>query len=230
MSKLRSVSTQFWSDPWVEELSSSEKLLYLYLITNEKTNMLGVYEVSFRKMSFETGIPKDTIERSIKLFEKQGKVRYINNYVILLNFAKHQNYNTNMKKSAIDVFNSLHESIKQTDEIIDKDNPSEGFERVLNCLGMVRKVEVELEDEFESEDEKEDSAKNKFLPPTFEDFLRYAIEKKPLVDPIKLRLKYDSWAVANWYDGKGKKIKNWQQKLLNTLPYIDEKPKVYKVI
>ena len=53
MSKLRSVNTAFWSDPWVEDLTPSEKLLYIYFITNEKTNMLGIYELSIKKISFE---------------------------------------------------------------------------------------------------------------------------------------------------------------------------------
>ena len=36
MSKLRSVSTAFWSDPFIEDLNPAQKLLFLYLITNEK--------------------------------------------------------------------------------------------------------------------------------------------------------------------------------------------------
>ena len=220
MSKLRSVSTQFWSDPWIEDLSASEKLLYLYLITNEKTNMLGVYELSIKKISFETGISKDTIEKAITNFEKAGKVKYINSHIILLNFTKHQNYNTNMKKSAIDVFNNLHKEIKQTDEIIDKINPIEGFEMVLNRLGMVRKVEVEVEDEEELEDEPELETKNNI--PEFSEFLAYAIEKKPNVNKEHVRLKYEAWKQAGWKTGTNNKILNWKATLANTLPYIKE--------
>jgi len=157
MSKLRSVSTGFWSDPWIEELTTSEKLLYLYLITNEKTNMLGVYEVSFRKISFETGIDKKTIEKAFESFERVGKVRYVKNYVVLLNFLKHQNFNTNMKKSAIDIYNNLPNELKNSDLILDRDKPLESFETLSKCLGMVRKVEIEYEDEIEDEKEEENT-------------------------------------------------------------------------
>jgi hypothetical protein len=159
MSKLRSVNTCFWSDPWVEDLTPTEKLLYLYFITNEKTNMLGVYELSIKKISFETGIDKQTIQKALKGFETINKVRYTKNHIILLNFAKHQNYNTNMKISAIDVFNSLPKELKVNKETIDRSNASKGFERVLCCLGMVRKVEVEdeLEDEVKIENENKKS-------------------------------------------------------------------------
>ena len=159
MSKLRSVNTQFWSDPWVEDLTPSEKLLYLYFITNEKTNMLGVYELSIKKISFETGVDKSTIEKALKGFERVRKVKYTNNYIVLLNFTKHQHYNTNMKKSAIDVYNLLPKELKPNDLYIEKDNPSEGFERVVKALGMVRKVEVESEDESETELEDEEKTK-----------------------------------------------------------------------
>lgn len=152
MSKLRSVNTYFWSDPFIEDLNPSEKLLFLYLITNEKTNMLGIYEASVKKMGFETGINKTDIQKILKGFEKGGKIKYINNYVILVNYMKHQNYNTNMKKSAIDIYNNLPNDMKDNELIISKDKPSEGFERLLNHYGMVPKVEVEVEVEYEVED------------------------------------------------------------------------------
>ena len=59
--------------------------------------------------------------------------------------------------------------------------------------------------------------------PPFEVFKKYAIEKKPLVDPAALKLKYEAWIEEGWKDGNGRPIKNWKSKVLNTLPYIDEK-------
>ena len=151
MGKLRSVSTSFWSDPFVEDLTPVQKLLFLYLITNEKTNMLGIYELSIKKISFETDINKNEIEKGLKAFERVGKVKYIDNYVILVNYMKHQNFNTNMKKSAIDTYNSLPNVLKDSTINISKAYPSEGFESLLNHYGMVSKVEVEYEVEEEEE-------------------------------------------------------------------------------
>ncbi len=162
MSKLRSVSTAFWSDPFIEDLTPNQKLLFLYLITNDKTNMLGIYELSVRKMSFETGIKKDEIEKGLKVFESLSKVKYIGNYVILVNYMKHQNFNTNMKKSAIDIYNSLPNVLKDTEVKVSKSNPLEGFETLLKHYGMVPKdeVETELEDEGEGEGEEEPETPN----------------------------------------------------------------------
>lgn len=64
--------------------------------------------------------------------------------------------------------------------------------------------------------------------PAWEDFLSYALEKKPLVNKLDLKLKYDAWVVNGWKkqskDGKLVKILNWKSTLLNTLPYIANTP------
>jgi len=190
MSKLRSLSTAFWSDPFIEDLSPNEKLLFIYLITNEKTNMLGIYEASVKKISFETGIKKDDVNNALKAFEKIGKVRYNNNYVILVNFLKHQNFNTNMKKSAIDVYNDLPKELKTSELDVSKDNPIESFETLLNHFGMVSKVEVEREYEVEVEKEsKEETILEIEIYPTFEDFWDEYDKKRG--DRIKIQKKWE---------------------------------------
>ena len=191
MAKLRSISTEIWSDPYFEDLNSSEKLLFIYLITNEKTNMLGIYENTVRKMSFETGINKSTVEQIIKKFQTDQKIKYINNYVVLVNFLKHQNYNTNMKKSAIDVYNNLPKELKNKDLDISKVNPLEGFETLLNHFGMVRKVEVELEyeSELESKSETEEILETVDV---FDFEVFWDLYDKKVGDKEKIKKKYDN--------------------------------------
>lgn len=64
--------------------------------------------------------------------------------------------------------------------------------------------------------------REKGIPPDFEEFLNYAIEKKPLADKEQLRFKYQSWVENGWATGKNNPILNWKSTLLNTLPYINE--------
>lgn len=59
--------------------------------------------------------------------------------------------------------------------------------------------------------------------PVYSDFEIYALKQKPNVDTKLVKLKYDSWVVNGWKDGKENAIKNWKAKLNNTLPYIAEK-------
>lgn len=194
-SKKRSISTAFWSDPWVESLSPSEKLLYLYLITNEKVNMLGAYEVSISKMSFETGIQRNTIKDAISKFESDQKVQYLENFVILSNFLKNQKMNDNMKKSAIDSYNDLPEGLKIKGLDVSKLTLAKGFERLCQGFERLRNIEVESESEVESEVESELDFSNasKEVPTTTKKFnfknslIELGFDKNLVDDWMKVR-------------------------------------------
>ena len=150
MSKLRSVNTHIWSDTWFELLEPQAKLLFLYFITNEKTNMLGVYEISIKRVAFETGIEKQDVVRYLKEFEDDSKIKYAHNRVLLLNFLKHQNYNLNMMKSAIRTYLALPKELMIV-EVNELEESKEGFQTLCNGFGRVRKVEVEYEVETKTE-------------------------------------------------------------------------------
>ncbi len=129
--KNRYVNTGFWDDSWTAELSVKEKLLFLYLLTNPLTNMAGIYEISFRRIMFDTGLTKDDIRKALKGFERVRKVFYLEdcNYVILTNFLKHQKLNANMIKGVISLaekFNPLVIEFLQMD--------SKGFESLSKAL------------------------------------------------------------------------------------------------
>lgn len=123
--------------------------------------MLGIYEASISKISFETGINKDIIQKAFKRFETDRKVNYIGNYVCLLNYMKHQKYNTNMMKSAIDCFNELPFDLRNG-QTIDREDTKEGFRTLSNRLGTVSKIEVEVEEEIEDENETEEGGFERF--------------------------------------------------------------------
>ncbi len=130
--------------------------------------MLGIYELSERKMSFETGIEKLMLSNDLKALEKDKKIKRIDNYLIICNYLKHQNFNTNMKKSAIDIYNSLPQVLKKENVTLSKNNPLKSFETLSNHMGILRKVEVEVEVEVEREreyevEEKETSLAYDFL-------------------------------------------------------------------
>lgn len=157
MGKSRNISTRIWSDTWFEDLSPNYKLVFMYLITNDNTNMLGAYETSIRKISFETGVDIEIIGECLTKFEKDNKVMYVENHIILLNFLKHQKFNTNMKKSAIYEFEKLPNLFKR-DMSLDINDIEDSWETLCkgfsnHCL-MLRNIEsnrIESEVEVESE-------------------------------------------------------------------------------
>ena len=90
MSTQRYIDTSFWDDSWVQELDPSEKLLYIYLLTNPLTNIAGVMELTVKRICFDTGFNSDTVTHILRKFEEAKKVYRKNNYIIIRNFPKHQ--------------------------------------------------------------------------------------------------------------------------------------------
>lgn len=73
MAKYRHVQTSFWNDPKVsEEMTPEDRYFYLYLLTNEHTNQIGVYQITRKMMAFELGY---TIESAKALMD-----RFINHH------------------------------------------------------------------------------------------------------------------------------------------------------
>lgn len=71
MAKYRSIQTSFWSDSKiVDDFTPEDRYFYLYLLTNEKSNQLGCYEISKNQMCRDTGYDLKTIEKLLKRFEE----------------------------------------------------------------------------------------------------------------------------------------------------------------
>jgi hypothetical protein len=103
MSKKRFIDTKIWSDAWINNLDPVEKLLFLYLLTNEKTNVAGIYELPIKIMAVETGIEKEMIDKILIRFEQDKKIIYKNGWIIIINFIKHQNFNNEKIKKGIEL-------------------------------------------------------------------------------------------------------------------------------
>lgn len=91
MAKKRYINTQFWRDSYISNLDPSEKLVFLYLITNPDTNISGIYQIPLKIIATDTGFDKDMIIKILNRFEKDCKVKYENGWVALKNFQKNQN-------------------------------------------------------------------------------------------------------------------------------------------
>jgi hypothetical protein len=82
-----------------------------------------------------------------------------------------------------------------------------------------------LENENENENIKEKGSGEKPLSfgiPDLNEFVAHAQSKKPNIDLFSVKAKYQTWVDDGWKDGNGKAIKNWKNKLTNTLPFLKE--------
>ena len=76
MAIFRKIHVKFWSDPFVQSLSPEKKYFFLYLLTNEKTKQCGIYEISKRHISYDTGYTIDTVSILLNYFIEQKKIMF----------------------------------------------------------------------------------------------------------------------------------------------------------
>ena len=63
MAKYRQIHVEIWDDPDFQKLTTSGKLIFIYLFSNYKVGESGIYNITFRKIAFDTSV-------NIKLVEK----------------------------------------------------------------------------------------------------------------------------------------------------------------
>jgi hypothetical protein len=61
----RVIDTRIWTDPEVKALSVTEKLVFVYLITNQHTHVSGIYYLPKPFISHELGISNSTVTKAL---------------------------------------------------------------------------------------------------------------------------------------------------------------------
>jgi len=121
MAKQRVINTKFWNDNWIRKINPLDRYLFLYFLTNEHTNISGIYELPIMTMAFETGIDEKELERSM-LLKLEPKVYYIDGWVYIRNFQKHQSTSSDKVQAGIKVeMSKIPKNIKQKIDTISKD-------------------------------------------------------------------------------------------------------------
>lgn len=95
MANSRYVNTNFWKDNYIADLDPTEKLVFIYLLTNPRATLAGAYEINLREIAFDTGIDKDMVVRIMERFESDDKIMMDSGWIVLLNYQKHQKLNPN---------------------------------------------------------------------------------------------------------------------------------------
>jgi hypothetical protein len=158
-----------WSDTWFEELSVEEKLLWVYFLTNQHANLIGIYEIGMKRISNETGIEINRLQTVMERFTNRSKLFYNGQYIVIPNFLRHQKLaNPNMEKSAKNLYDQLPSEVKKVlnsvgindFETLKKGLPNR-LQTVTKPFGNRCAIESEYESEYESE--REGNAKGREL-------------------------------------------------------------------
>lgn len=89
MANFRQVHTRIWKDNWFLELDPTHKLFFIYLFTNECASISGIYELSKRVMSFESGLMMSEIDAAFEAFGQANKAFYQDGVVWVRNLRKY---------------------------------------------------------------------------------------------------------------------------------------------
>ena len=73
------------------------------------------------------------------------------------------------------------------------------------------KDRLELDKDSIDDNMSDEPTRTRFVPPTVEEIKAYCKKRKNKVDAQKF---FDYYDAANWYDGNGKKMKSWKQKVI----------------
>ena len=172
MNKRRSINTKFWDDNFVVELTPEEKLLFLYLLTNSLCNILGIYEISIKRICFDTGLSFESISKALKGFERHNKIKYVHGYVIIYNFLKNQALNSNMEKGAVQIYNNLPNELKNKE----LGKPLKAFQR----LSKPFKSFQILPKPFKAFEKEKENKKNKIFSADVQNLFEFFIQNFPV--------------------------------------------------
>lgn len=90
--KTRVVHTKFWQDNFICSLNHKEKLLFLYLITNDRVNISGVYELPDKTIKNDVEMTEMELEKAKEKFHNNKKFVFFNGWIKIINLERYQNY------------------------------------------------------------------------------------------------------------------------------------------
>jgi len=119
MSKQRIIKDEIWSDEWFFSLDTDAKLLWFFLLTNERNNIAGIYKLSPSWLQAVTGLKSDKYEEIMATFEEDNKIHRFNDWVVVVNHVKHQSINPSVEQGIkrvcatvpMDVIDSLSQAV-----------------------------------------------------------------------------------------------------------------------
>ena len=113
MSKQRVVRDEIWDDEWFFDLDPESKLVWFFLLTNTRCNIAGVYKLNTKWAARTIGMEPEQIEKILYEFVEKGKLHREREWIILINFTKHQAMNPSVVAGIQRVINDLPDDLQE---------------------------------------------------------------------------------------------------------------------
>jgi hypothetical protein len=157
MAGYRQIHTKIWKDGWFLDLEPDDKLLFIYLFSNERANLAGLYELPLKVIAFETDLDKAHITKSLERFTKEEKAIYQDGWIWIPNLLRYNAKNITSPK----IQAHLHDALSTIPQMPIKDRWIEYYNAMvddgyrMDTLSIPDPQEQEQEQEFEQEQEQE---------------------------------------------------------------------------
>lgn len=167
MALYRFVHSTFWSDSRVmEEMTPEDKYFYLYLLTNQSTTQIGIYQITKKKIAFELGYSNESVNILMERFENHHKLIKYNTATRELAIKNWGKYNfTRLGKPMVDCIKKELQGVKDLSlveyimESIEKTEVIELYNNLLlsNNDGFTTRdtIRGEKQEQEEKQDKKE---------------------------------------------------------------------------
>ena len=90
--KARQIQTRYWDDGFISTAQWQSRYVYLYILTCSAINLTGIFQLSDRKISFETGLSNEDVEIGLQELAVHKKVLSYRGWVYVPNSFKNNRY------------------------------------------------------------------------------------------------------------------------------------------
>ena len=197
-----------WQDEWFVDLTTIEKLLFLYLYDN--CDIAGFFELSYRKIAFDLGCKESEIKGALEGLNKGVFISDDGKCLLVKNFIKHQ------KNLPLNPDNKAHMGIlKRVSLYIQKFNNvtldyQEGYLGIGALKPLQRGTVINTVYSIVSIEEREKKFKESLFP-----FTKYAKNPEGMYAPEIIKEFFEYWKEPNKSKSKMRfeMEKTWDLKL-----------------
>lgn len=111
MSKQRIIKDEVWDDEWFYDLDPVEKLVWLFLLTNARCNIAGFYKLNLKWGARTVGLDLDVFQKIMARFVRDEKLWMFEEWLVIINFTKHQAENPSVKIGIKRVLESVPDDV-----------------------------------------------------------------------------------------------------------------------
>jgi hypothetical protein len=99
--KFRYIHTSIWDDDWFCQLKSDEKVIFIWLFSNSRSGISGIFQFSPFVCARETALSIDVVNKTIEEFANSGKLMIDGEYIWVKNLRKYNNARGELNNKAI---------------------------------------------------------------------------------------------------------------------------------